>query len=79
VKQPAIERVMERSHRDVGVAVCARVSTRDKEQDSNTQLLPLGSGALSRRKAALELGIGYATLERLLDTQNGAAGRGAGK
>ena len=27
------------------------------------------SGALSRRKAALELGIGYATLKRLIDAR----------
>ena len=30
----------------------------------------LGTGSISRRKAAQELGIGYATLKRLLDSQN---------
>ena len=30
----------------------------------------LRSGDISRRKAAKELGIGYATLKRLLDAQN---------
>jgi len=29
----------------------------------------LGAGGLSRRKAARELGIGYATLKRLLDAR----------
>ena len=31
-------------------------------------LTRMQSGELSRRKAAIELGIGYATLKRLLDT-----------
>ncbi len=33
----------------------------------------LAAGAISRRQAALELGIGYATLKRLLDAQGTAA------
>jgi DNA invertase Pin-like site-specific DNA recombinase len=32
----------------------------------------LDSGSLSRRKAAIELGVGYATLKRLLDKGTGA-------
>lgn len=34
----------------------------------------LRSGEISRRKAAMELGIGYATLKRLLDRQPGSKG-----
>ena len=37
----------------------------------------LGREEISRRRAAKELGIGYATLKRLLDTGNGATEEGA--
>jgi putative DNA-invertase from lambdoid prophage Rac len=38
----------------------------------------LSRGQVSRRKAALELGVGYATLKRLLDSQSQIPGKGPG-
>ena len=46
-----------------------RVSERPEFEQLYTKVLELlGSGGLSRRQAARELGIGYATLKRLLDS-----------
>ncbi|MCH2465995.1 MAG: hypothetical protein MK237_08850, partial [Gemmatimonadetes bacterium] len=46
-----------------------RVSERPEFEQLYTKVLQLlGSGGLSRRQAARELGIGYATLKRLLDS-----------
>ena len=46
-----------------------RVSERPEFEQLYTRVLELlGSGGLSRRQAARELGIGYATLKRLLDS-----------
>ena len=46
-----------------------RVSERPEFEQLYTKVLELlRSGGLSRRQAALELGIGYATLKRLLDS-----------
>ena len=39
----------------------------------------IGQGGLSRRQAAKELAIGYATLKRLLDTQSQWPGQGTSK
>jgi len=46
------------------------VSERPEFEQLYTKVLQLlGSGGLSRRQAARELGIGYATLKRLLDSR----------
>lgn len=78
--------------RSLRVALYARVSTRDKDQDPELQLevmreyvraLPpawprvqvdLAAGQLSRRQAARRLGIGTATLARLLTADGGTGG-----
>ena len=39
----------------------------------------LQAGVLSRRQAALELGIGYATLKRLIDARDDRTGTGSGR
>ena len=47
-----------------------RVSERPEFDQQFTEVLELiQRGGISRTKAALELGIGYATLKRLLDAQ----------
>ena len=47
-----------------------RVSDEPGFEESFSEVVErIESGALSRRKAALELGIGYATLKRLLDAR----------
>jgi len=47
-----------------------KVSERPEFEQRFTEMLErLGSGSLSRRRAARELGIGYATLKRLLDAR----------
>ncbi len=47
-----------------------RVSERPEfEQEFTAVVERIGPGGISRRRAARELGIGYATLKRLLDTQ----------
>jgi len=45
-------------------------------RDFGAVLERLGEGSLSRRRAAWELGIGYATLKRLLDAQAPSTGSG---
>ncbi len=46
-----------------------RVSERPEFEERYAKVVErLGSGDLSRRQAARELGIGYATLKRLLDS-----------
>lgn len=48
-----------------------RVTGRDGFKESFERVVQhLNAGTLSRRKAAKELGVGYATLKRLLDRQN---------
>ena len=49
-------------------ALYGRVSTSDRDQNSETQMLPMREFVVAR-----ELGIGYATLKRLLDARD--AGR----
>ena len=47
-----------------------RVSERPEFEEQFTAVVErIGPGRLSRRQAARELGIGYATLKRLLDSQ----------